>query len=594
MASTFGILESAKSGLSVAMENLNITGHNIANASTVGYSRQRLVTSAKEASNSAYLVKPADENQVGQGVEVLAVQQIRSEYLDDQYRDLNAGYCCSESTTQSLTYLEGLFNSELEEGSGLTGSVEEFFSALNTFTQDTTSEENRIAVQKSALGLTQNFNLVYQEMEALWADQNDDVATVAQKINSAAEKLTGLNEAIANYERGGETANDLRDERNLLLDELSGYVDITYSNNETNSSMVDVQIGGVDLVSGTTANTIEVGSKASDFDQITSNIAGLNAQIALATDSAVIATLQGYIDNDVTILETAYGLDLDVTEDGDMRNISYDGTSLVTGSSSSSIADAVKSDLTTWVDLCSNTLELDGTSLGIAAGTVTGGALYAHLEQISSTDSANPGIPYYMGQLNALAQSIAQGINDIHLTGYSYDTDESTDVTTSKTGIYFFDVETESDAGGNVTAEYYSKITAGNFTISDDVAESVWNIAGSSVPVYSDGTTMDAGNSEVASLLYANLSDDGYYGTINGIVGHLAIALDTSESLLDTKESLLNSVDTQRTSVSGVSIDEETTNLIVYQQSYTACARVITAIDEMLDTMIGNMGLVGR
>jgi flagellar hook-associated protein 1 FlgK len=101
---------------------------------------------------------------------------------------------------------------------------------------------------------------------------------------------------------------------------------------------------------------------------------------------------------------------------------------------------------------------------------------------------------------------------------------------------------------------------------------------------------MAAGNSEVAASLYADLAESGYYGDLNSIVGHLAIALDTSKSLLDTKESLLNSVDTQRTSVSGVSVDEETTNLIVYQQSYNACARVISAIDEMLDTLINSMG----
>lgn len=600
MASTFGILETAKSGLSVSMQNLKITGHNIANANTVGYSRQRLVTSAKDPAAADYLLRPLSSDSAGQGVEVLSIQQIRSEYLDDQYRDLNSGFCYSESAAQSLTYLQGLFNSELSDGEGLTGSIEDFFDALNTFNQNTTSKENRIAVQKSALGMTQSFNLVYQEMQALWDDQNESVSAVAQKINSIAQKLSGLNGAIADYERSGDAANDLRDERNLLLDELSGYVNISYGVNENNSSMVDVQIGGLDLLKGTTVSSIGISSDSghtAEIDALTENIASVNQAIsdALTADpSADVSALQTELGGYLTDLGSFIPVTASADPSTGVTDVSYNGVSLVSGGDSVPIADAVENDLTAWVAFHKNNLTLDGGELSLAAGTVTSGELCAHLEAISSTDPANPGVPYYMDQLNALAREIAQNINDIHLTGYSYDTDESVSGTTSTNGIYFFNVETDTDAGGTVTAEYYDKITAGNFTISGAVSNDVWNIAGSSVQVYSDGTTMESGNSQIAEALYSDLAGSGYYGTLNGIVGHLAIALDTGESMVDTRQSLLNSVDTQRTSVSGVSVDEETTNLIVYQQSYNACARVITAIDEMLDTMINGMGLVGR
>ncbi len=594
MASTFGILETAKSGLSVSMENLKITGHNIANANTVGYTRQRIITSAKE-SNAVYLLRPTTDNLVGQGVEVLSIQQVRCEYLDDQYRDLNSGYNYSEFTAQSLSYLEGLFKSELKEGEGLTGSIEDFFDALNTFTKDSTSQENRITVQKSALSLTQNFNLVYGEMESLWEDQNSSVETVTDEINSISKKLSELNNAIARYERTGATANDLRDERNLLLDELSGYVNISYSNNTSNSSMVDVSIGGVELVSGTDYETIQVCSTADQVDEWTAEIAQINQDIATAGSStpAQVTRLGELRDNLVTSLSGYSG----ITYPADLSNglsVSYDGVELVNldGSQTHSVSEALTYDPVTWSAINGNQLTLDGTALSIGAGTVTGGELYAHLEQISSNDSQNPGIPYYMDQLNTLARTIAQEINNVHLTGYSYDTDSSAGTTTSDTGIYFFDVETAVVSG--TLEEYYDRLSAGNFSISDAISDSVWNIAGSSVEVNSDGTTLETGNSEVASAMYALLTDSDYYSQLNGIVGHLSIAMDTNESVLDTRQSLLGSVDTQRTSVSGVSKDEETTNLIVYQQSYNACARVISAIDEMLDTMINGMGIVGR
>jgi flagellar hook-associated protein 1 FlgK len=124
------------------MENLKITGHDIANADTVGYTRQRLITSAKEAANSVYLIRPTVDSSIARGVEVLSIQQLRSAYLDNQYRDLNSGFAYSAATVQSLTYLQGLFNPELEKGKGsdrIHRTV--FFSSLNTFATDTTTRK---------------------------------------------------------------------------------------------------------------------------------------------------------------------------------------------------------------------------------------------------------------------------------------------------------------------------------------------------------------------------------------------------------------------------------------------------------------------
>lgn len=593
MASTFGILEAAKSGLSVSMENLKITGHNIANVNTTGYTRQRLILSAKETDNSAYLIRPTSDNTIAQGVEVLDIQQVRSSYLDQQYRDLNADYSCSEYKSQALTYLEGLYN-ELDKDSGLTTSVEDFFSALNTFSSDTSSKEYRTNVQQQALSMTQNFNNVYQEMTDLWHDQNDSISTVAQEINSIADKLTQLNDSIASYERSGEAANDLRDERNLLLDDLSGLVGITYGNNEENASMIDVKIGGAALVSGTTANPIEICSDsdyAAEINAITADIASANAAITAAVSadpSADTSVLQTQLNDSITELGVYIAVSTSADATG-VTDVTYHGASLVSGGASVSIEDAASGNLDAYLALNRNNLTLGGTSLSIEDGTVTGGKLYAHMEMITEDSATNSGIPYYMKQLNALAQKIAENINTIHAGGYTYPDGSDPSIT----GINFFDVPTVTDAGGTVT-EDYTGITAGSFTISDEVMESVYNIAGSSEEVTLSGDSTETGNNTVALSLFKDLNSSGYYSDLNSIVGHLAIALNTGESILDTRQSLLNSVDAQRTSISGVSLDEETTNLIVFQQSYNACARVITAIDEMLENMIGGMGLVGR
>jgi flagellar hook-associated protein FlgK len=591
MSSTFGALETAKSGLSVAMQNMNITGHNISNANTDGYTRQRLVTSAIDPPASSYLISQSSSTQVGRGVEVLEVEQLRSAYLDNQYRALNSDYSYSDSRSQALTYLEGLFN-ETDEDSGMTTAIENFYSALNTFSQNTSNETYRTNVQQQAVSMTENFNIVYGEMNDLWNDQNGGIDTAAQEINSDASKLVEYNKAISQYERLGENANDLRDERNLLLDKMSALVNITYSTNKDNPSMVDVQIGGLSLVSGVTSNPIEIDSASNhtaEIDTLTSQIASVNSGISQAVSAGeptdgLKTELSGYLD------ELGHYISISTTADSNgITDVSFHGASLVSGSASASIENAAAGNLTAWVELKRNNLTLDGDNLSISSGTVTSGELYAHMEMIEGSGSNNSGIPYYMSQLNSLAQEIAKNINAIHSTGYTYPYNGGQSIT----GVNFFDVPMDSDGAGGLTPDY-SRINAGNFSLSKEVSGSIYNIAGSSEEVSLSGNPTETGNNTVALQLFQDLNNGGYYGMLDNIVGHLAITSKESQSAQDTKQSLLKNIDAQRTSLSGVSIDEETVNLITFKQSYNACARMISAIDEMMDTLIGNTGVVGR
>lgn len=588
MGSTFGSFEIAKTGLSVAMTNIDLTGHNITNANTIGYTRQRVISASIEPDSAAYLLGLVSNSKTGQGVQILDIQQLRSSYLDNQYRDLNSNYNYSKFRTESLKYVEGLFNSELNQGEGLTGSIEDFYNALKNFCSDTTSEEYRTSVQQAALSLSENFNVVYEEMSDLWNDQNSSISTNVDAINSMAEQISGLNKAIADYERSGNSANDLRDQRNLLLDKLSGYVDITYANNTDNPSMVDVQIGGIDLVKGLDSNKIGLSSASkntTEIDAITSQIAAINSQIEAGTLSEVDGKAS------IALLVTDLGNYIDVSSSDNADNsaltdISFNGVKLVSGNASVPVSTAAESNVNAWISLNRNNLTLDGQELSIEAGTLKSGQLFSNMEMISSDGSDEKlgvGIPYYMNKLNSLSRSIAETINTIHSSGYTYPAGGAASVT----GVNFFKVPT--DASGKPD---YSMLTAGNFTISDEVRDSVWNIAGSSSEITDDST--HTGNSETAKSMYDTIKDGKFTGELNALVSHLSTSLYTSKGIEKTKSSLLNSVETQRKSVSGVSVNEEATNLIVFQQSYNACARVLTTMDEMLDVLISNTGLVGR
>lgn len=504
MGSTFGALEIGKSGLAISMKNMQIAGHNISNVNTPGYTRQRVNSAAKPPAGSSYLIAQIYNKQTGQGVDSGNVQQIRSDYLDQQFRKLNSDYSQGESRTQAMSYLTGLFE-ELNDSSSLTGSIKDFFAALGKFGEDTSSKEYRTNVQQQAISMTNNFNYVYNEMISLWEDQNNSINTVAQNINSFADQISQLNKSIASFERLGETANDLRDQRNLLLDQLSGLVNITYSLNDANPSMVDVKIGDAVLIEGTTANPI-TSSQSGPEDPLSG--------------------IKPYV-----------------------------------------------------LELGTTVLSNNG-----ANAPVTGGALFAHMQMLSGTDADNAGIPYYMNQMNDLVRNIAKNINDIHAQGFTY----PDGATASKNGVNFFQVANGADGNPD-----YTTITAGTFAISDEVRDSIYNIAGSSVEVSLTNPSTQTGNNEIALQLFQALNNNDYYGQLNSTVAHLAINMSTSQKGLDVTESLVKSVDKQRTSISGVSVDEETTNIIMFKQAYSANARYITSLDDMLATLISNTGRVG-
>ncbi|NLT14818.1 MAG: flagellar hook-associated protein FlgK [Clostridiales bacterium] len=597
MASTFGLFESAKSGLSVAMQQLNVTEQNIANVNTEGYTRQRMLTSAKEPPISEYLIAQLSKTAVGQGVEATGIQQIRSEYLDQQYRSLNAGYNYTAKRDESLTYLTGLYN-ELKDSGTIKSSIKNFFSALNTFAGDTSSKEFRTNVQQQALSMTQSFNNVYEEMESLWHEQNDSINTVAQKINSIAEKIAQLNESIAGAVQTGGTANDLNDERNLLLDELSGYVNITYSWNEKNDNMIDVKIGGLPLVEGKTVNKITVDSMADNGDYVTAIDGLLDAIVLHNTDptNPVLADLE--LEDLFNSLRQYADFKIEQanpTDPNSIWTVSIGGVELVTEAGvTMSFKDAADIDLTAWVEFNRNRLTLDDPATDDVietldfGGAVTGGQLYSNMEMITSNSPLSPGIPYYMDQLNIFVREMAENLNTISRRGWTYpDGDNS-----SLQGINLFNVPSYDNNG---TIEYqYFKVTAGNFTLSNEVLESPYNIAGSSSKIILTDDSTQSGNNYIANDLFKDLIKSSYYDKMNSIVGSLGIAANTCQSIMSTKNSLLVSVDTQRKSLSSVSLDEEATNLIIFQQSYNAAARIISVLDEMLNTMINNMGITGR
>ena len=245
MASTFFGLTIASSGLRAANAALNTTGNNISNASTEGYSRQSVKT---EAANALRVF--AAYGCAGAGVETIAIERIRDQFYDNKYRnnetklgeyDVKAYY-----TLMIQDYLTD------DGASGFKTIYNQITAALEEITKNASSTSTKRQFISTIQTMTDYFNNMYGNLQNLQADVNDEIKMRVDKINSIAQEIATVNKQINVIEVTGVTANELRDKRDLLLDELSSIVDINVSEtpiydqagNATGTNRLIVRVAG--------------------------------------------------------------------------------------------------------------------------------------------------------------------------------------------------------------------------------------------------------------------------------------------------------------------------------------------------------------
>ena len=246
---TFSGLEIGKSALTLSQLGLDVTGHNIANVDTNGYTRQRIISTAYDPFATIGKALPASQALIGSGVKVLIHDQIRSAYLDNRYRTVNSINSYWQKRTENLTYLESFFDNVNEETS-INYSIANFFGAVKVLAEDSVEGAPRKLLQTAGLDLVQQLNSIYEGLIDLQETQNLAVKVTVEEINRIATDIVELNKAIYGFEVTGNIALDLRDKRNLLLDDLSAIIPIDYREypDGRGQTVLEVKIGGEILV----------------------------------------------------------------------------------------------------------------------------------------------------------------------------------------------------------------------------------------------------------------------------------------------------------------------------------------------------------
>ncbi len=252
-------MTSAFFGINVALRALmaqqlaiDVTNHNIANANTEGYSRQDVHMVASTPFPLPSLSRLLTPGQLGTGVEIDQIRRLRDGFLDLQIRNelLKQGYWTVAQ--EIVRKVEVVFGEPSENA--LSSQLDQFWGAWQQLSSDPQNQAVRAYVAERGASLAATFNHLAAQLESVRADINYDLRVRVDQLNSLANRIAALNLQISKVEVTGDRANDLRDQRDLLLDELSGLVKISYQ--ETPNGFVDVFVDGRALVSGEKANQL--------------------------------------------------------------------------------------------------------------------------------------------------------------------------------------------------------------------------------------------------------------------------------------------------------------------------------------------------
>ena len=554
---TFSGFNTALSALQANQKRLDITGQNLSNMNTAGYTRQQLEASSLNYTNPVSHYSNGNETAVGFGVSMDRVSQIRDPYLDIQYRSQSAD--CSY-TNRLQTALNSL--SKVLDETTISGIRQAFDDVLSTLTsmQDPAKVSDPIYESELRTKMQSVCNLFNQasrqitqaeqnEFQRLTGEGSSEQGDV-QKINDILRQIGDLNVQIKRNQVAGHPSLELQDERNLLLDELSGYIPVEtrYYKDDAHSgnNAYDYDANGAVIGKKDWPDDLEVSMNYIDAQ-------GKSQKLILVNGSDLGA--DGLTKN--------YG-QLSVLK-GDNHQITASVSDPTNISIKFEKAPSYQVNGQAATDVYA---ELNGIHF-------EGGSLQASLDMLQKTGTGNVingstavddvrGYQYYSGKLDQLASTFAESMNKIN-NGNKNPKDQN--------------------LLSNSTDDSTTGITAGNIGISKG-----WTSG--TIHISTDGTNRtDTILDMIAAMKDTKkLNGKTFADYMNNLSTQLASDSSSNQTALKTGTTVLNSIQDSRDSLSGVSLDEEATNMMAYVSAYNAASRLMTALDEVLNTLISNTG----
>ena len=557
MVSLFNALNISTNALTVNESAISVVSHNVANMNTEGYSKQKVNLATR---NIAGAIGDSTQAQIraNGGVMIANVMRYNDSYLNNYYRDqlsILKGY---EAQLGNLGDLEDIFNDL--GGEGISSALSSFYEAVNNLNEYPASSTARVNFIESAKTLTATLNAKSQQLSELTSkslgDGENPESLKASKIysefnvfNDKLEELAQVNKALAITQTGTLEANNLLDQRDMILNDIAQFVDIHVEENAHNGS-VTLLVGGQEMVKGSKV----VGELSIQTAAEYCNSPGVNIQYP-----------DGWVTADGKPREAAVISIVTKSETGDITPIVADANSIIQGGSLGGL-------------LHSTDTEADGMNAGKA-----------------------------MDALNTIAVSIANVFNTLNTRPGAYAINPNNTgeliATNNKNFIFGEPVPKLDDAGNPVLDANNNQLyelkdlTAANIGVNSDLlsGDGMWNIACaySTDPNYLDENSAAVGNSQNAVAMLGarneklanlgNMSIEDYY---TNLLGKVAAGGSNMQALVDTQTSVVESIKDKILSNNSVDLNEELVDLVKYQTAYSAAAQVFNTCNSCLDVLM--------
>ena len=617
MASTFFGLDIAYTGVQAANAKLNTTANNIANVDTKGYTRQEATQVASDA-----LRISQSYGMAGTGVTVTDINQVRNEFYDVKYWQAQTNLGQYDMKMYYMYQIEDYFtDKDTVEG------FEPIFSAMFDSLEEVYKQAGTPSTKTQFIGaagdLCEYFNAQATNLEKLQLGVNEEIKNKVDEINSIAEQIATLNKQINTIEVNHLRANELRDKRNLLIDQLSKIVDVevretpiyTTPGGSEKSGIYTYEVsiaGGQILVQGYEYNTLECVARSAEEKVNQSDADGLfeikwsNTMDFNLYGANLGGELKGLIEvRDGNNEEYFHGTTKKVDDNGDGTytvTIEVPNKDYLTDMNKCTLPDSGQLTLVNTKYKYSG-FEFDGTKIpatytfkiereaGQADPTIFDGK-----EARVGTKVDYQGIPYYQEQMNEWVRIFAKAMNDIEKTAVDEEGKPAEVLFTAKEKVSGDEIKFTADLADNKykssDSDYY-RLTAGNISVNNEMVKDASKF----------GTTVDikkGGDAQDVTELLLTVQDDKNKVNFRGcsakeflqcITSDIALSANNAKTFTENYTNINKSVSQTRLSISGVDNDEEALHLVKFQEAYNLSAKVMQIMTEIYDRLILQTGV---
>ncbi len=574
MTSPFFGLDIATRALRTQQTLVDIANQNIANANTPGFSRQEAVVKETLPYPIPVFRQSGQAGQLGTGVDVTEVNRSRDSFVDYQYRNQITQQGRWDAQASTLKDIESVVNEP--STSGISTLLTKYWQGWQEVGNSPSDVSVRANLLEQGKALTDAFQSTVQAFQQRQRDVDQQIKLSVDDVNNYAQQIANLNSQISQVETGGLKANDLRDQRDLLVDKLSQLVKVTSV--ESSEGSLNIYVGTHQLVDRNAVHQMGLDTSGQFAKVIWQNDPPPNNQVTL-TDGKMAGLVQsrdGVLQDRINNINALAGRVIQSVNAVHSAGVGIDGTgglNFFSGTDATNMA--VNPNL---------------TAKTVAAARMTGTGPYTHADGDSSNAVALAALQ------NALSQRSA-GLTNGQTVGSA--TLLGVDVGSAAANKTFsFTV----GAGPTVSVSDGTNTVNATWTRASDQpdgtspTQDVYTLdTGSmgvritlSVPAGTAPSTAFSGlNGQSVTTTGPNTTNDQYAQEI-ATIGVLST---TAQGQSKNQQVLISQLQQQRQQVSGVSLDEEATHLIQYQHAYQAAAKVISVVDSMLDTLINNTGV---